>query len=59
MRALGVVEGDPIADDAVGHEAVGEFVEIDRLVFERASEPLAKHVVHAAAASAPPKHQRP
>ena len=37
---LGVVEADPVADDPLGLEAVGQFVQVDRLVFERPPEPL-------------------
>ena len=30
VRPLGVVEGDPLADDAPDHEAVGNLVQVDR-----------------------------
>jgi hypothetical protein len=41
MRPLGVVEGDPLGDDALGHEAIGQFVQIDSLVFWRPPQPFA------------------
>ena len=37
VRPLGVVEVDPLADDAPGLKAVGELAQIDGLVFERAA----------------------
>ena len=40
VRPLGVVEADPLADHAPGGEAVGDLVQVDRLVFERAPQPL-------------------
>ncbi len=40
MGPLGVVEVDPRADDPFGVEAVGELVQVDRLVLERAPEAL-------------------
>ena len=49
VRPLGVVEADPVPDDAPGREAVGDLVQIDRLVFERAPQPLDEDVVHAPA----------
>ena len=45
VRPDGVVEGDPLADDAPGGEAVGDLVQVDRLVFERAPQPLDEDVV--------------
>jgi len=48
---LGVVEGDPVANDPFGVEAIARLVRIDRLVFERAPQPLDEDVVHAAAPS--------
>ncbi len=51
MGTLGVAEADPLADDTLGVEAIGEFVQMDRLVFERAPQPLDEDVVHAAAAA--------
>ena len=49
MGPLGVVEADPLADDLFGLEAVGQVVQVDHLVFERAPQPLDEDVVHAAA----------
>ena len=49
MRALGVVEADPIVNNAFSLEAVGQIMEVDRLVFEAAPEPLDEDVVHIAA----------
>ena len=40
MRPLGVVESHPVPDDAFGLEAVSQFVEINRLVFERPPQAL-------------------
>jgi len=51
VRPFAVVKADPVGDDALGLEAVGEFVQVDRLVFERAPQPLDLDVVHAAAAT--------
>ena len=44
VRPLEVVKADPITDQAPGGEAVGDLVEIDRLVFERAPQPLDKDI---------------
>lgn len=49
MRALGVVEGDPVADDPLGVEAVGQLVQMHRLVFERPPQPFDEDIVHAPA----------
>ena len=49
MRPLGVVEADPFADHPPCHEAVRQFVQIDRLVLERPPEALDEDVVHVAA----------
>ena len=49
MGPLGVVEVDPFADDPFGLEAIGQFVEVNRLVFERPPESLDEDVIHAAA----------
>ena len=46
MGPFGVVEADPLGNDAFGPEAVGQFVQIDRLVFERAPQALYKDIVH-------------
>ena len=51
MGPLGVVEVDPLADDPFGREAVGQLVQVDRLVFQRPPQPLDEDVVHAAAAT--------
>ena len=50
MGPLGVVEPDPFADDPLGVEAVGQFVQVNRLVLERAPQSLNEDVVHAPAA---------
>ena len=49
MWPFGVVEVDPLADDAPGLEAVGKVVQIDSLVFEGAPQPLDEDVIHAPA----------
>ena len=49
MRPRGVIEVEPLGNDPLGGEAVGEFVQVDGLVFERAPEALDEDVVHAAA----------
>ena len=49
VRPLEVVKADPITDQAPGLEAVGDFVQVDRLVFERAPQPFDEDVVHAPA----------
>ena len=46
---LGVVEVDPLADDPLGPEAIRQFVQIDRLVFERPPQAFDEDVVHAPA----------
>ncbi len=51
MGPFGVVEADPRADDPFGLEAVGQLVQVDRLVFERAPQPFDKNIVHAAPAT--------
>ena len=45
VRACGVVELDPLADDALDHEAVGHLVQVDGLVFQRPPETLDEDVV--------------
>ncbi len=40
MRPDGVVEADPLADDPFRLEAIGQLVQIDRLVFERPPQAL-------------------
>ena len=49
MGPLGIVELNPLADHPFGLEAVGQLVQIDRLVLERPPEALDKDVVHVAA----------
>ena len=49
MRPDGVVEVDPLPDDPFRLEAIGQLVQIDRLVFERPPQPLDEDVVHAPA----------
>ena len=49
MWPLGIVKIDPLADDPVRLEAVGQLVQIDRLVFGPPPQPLDEDVVHAAA----------
>ena len=59
MWPFGVVEVDPLADDAPGLEAVGKVVQIDSLVFEGAPEPLDEDVVDAPAARKRPVKAKP
>ena len=49
MGSLGVVEGDPVANDPFGLKAVGQVVQVDCLVLERPPQALDKDIVHAAA----------
>ena len=51
MGPLGIVEVDPLADDPVRLEAVGQLVQIDRLVFERPPQTFDEDVVHVPAPS--------
>ena len=53
MGSLGVVEVDPLTDHPFGDKAVGQFVQVDGFIFERAPQAFDKNVVHA---SAPPIH---
>jgi len=46
VRSLDVVNSDPVSDQAPGREAVGDLVQVDRLVLERAPQPLDKDIVH-------------
>ena len=48
MRAHCVVKGEPFADHAVRDEAIGQLMQIDRLVFEQTPQPLDEDIVHAA-----------
>ena len=45
MRALGIVKVEPFANHPFGHEAVRQLMQINRLVFEAAPQPLDKNVV--------------
>jgi hypothetical protein len=38
MRALGVIKADPVANHPLGNEAVGQLVQVDRLIFGRGNE---------------------
>ena len=49
MGADVVVKVEPITDHPLGDEAIRHLVQVDRLVFEAAPEPLDEDVVHAAA----------
>ena len=49
MGPLSVVEVDPLANDPFGPEAVGQVVQVDRLVLERPPGALDEDVVHAPA----------
>jgi len=51
MGPLSIVEVDPLADDPVRLEAVGQLVQIDRLVFERPPQTFDEDVVHVPAPS--------
>ena len=53
MGPFGVVEGDPVTDDPFGFKAVGQLVQVDCLVFERAPQAFDKDIVHA---PTPPIH---
>jgi hypothetical protein len=49
LGPLGFVEVNPLSDHPFGPEAVGLVAQVDRLVLERAPQPLDENVVHAAA----------
>lgn len=51
MGALGVVELDPVFDDAFGLEPVLQFVQIDGLLFERPPQPFDEDIVEIPAPS--------
>ena len=53
MGPFGVVEVDPLCNDPFGLEAVGQFMQVDGLIFERAPQAFDEDVVHA---PAPPIH---
>ena len=46
MGPDGVVERDPLADDPVRLETIGQLVQADRLVFERPPQTFDEDVVH-------------
>ena len=48
MGPLGFVEGHPLIDHPLGLEAVGEVVQVDRLVLHRSPETLDEDVVEPA-----------
>lgn len=50
MGPLGVIERHPSADHPTGLEAVGDFFEIDRFLFQGSPQALDEDVVHAATA---------
>ena len=47
MRPLGIVKIDSLSDDQFGLKPIRQLVQIARLVFERAPQPLDEDVVHA------------
>ncbi len=49
MGPLGVVEVEPATDDPFGLEAIGQLVQVDCLILERAPEAFDEDVVHAPA----------
>ena len=49
MRALGVVELKPLPDHPFRHKAVRHLMQIDRLVFQAAPQPLNEDIVQVAA----------
>ena len=51
MWPFPIVEVRPLVDDALGGEAVGDVLQVNGLVFERAPQPLDKYVVHAPASA--------
>ena len=54
MRALRVVEPDPVIDDPFCLEAVSDFMQIDGLLFQRPPQPFDEDVVQIAT---PPIHR--
>ncbi|WP_169711652.1 hypothetical protein [Henriciella litoralis] len=46
MWPLAIVEVHPVVDDALGSEAVGNVLKVDRFIFERPSETFDEDVVH-------------
>lgn len=53
VRALRVVEPNPVIDDPFCLEAVGDFMQVNGLLFQRPPQPLDEDVVEIAA---PPIH---
>ncbi len=53
MGPFSVVEVHPLADNLFGLEAVGQFMQVDGFIFERAPQTFDEDVVHA---PAPPIH---
>ena len=49
MRALRVVEPNPVIDDPFCLEAVGDFMQIDGFLLQRPPQPFAEDVVEIAA----------
>ena len=47
MRTLGVIEVEPFIDNPFSYEAVGQFMQIESFVLERAPWPLNEDIVHA------------
>ena len=54
VRPPDIVEADPFADQPPGEEAGGNLVQVDRLVFERASPSLNEDIVQAPASAVHP-----
>jgi hypothetical protein len=48
---LAIVEVHPLVDDALGCKAVGDILQVDSLVFERAPQAFDKDVIQVAPAS--------
>ena len=46
MRSLSVVEADPVVDDPLGLEAIGNLMQIDGLLLQGSPEPLDEDVGH-------------
>ena len=50
MGPVGVVEGHPVADDALRLEPVGQLFEVNGFLLQRSPQPFDEDVVHAATA---------
>ncbi len=50
MGAFLVIERHPFADDPLSVEAVGDFLEINRLLFQRPPKPLDEDIIEKAPA---------